>query len=162
MAIVFLMLGSNLDDRLSYLMKAGKAIADESGPILRSSAIYESEPWGFSHPVNFYNQILVLQSRYKAEEILKKILAIEQDMGRIRNNNYYEARIIDIDIIFYDNQIIKTDSLTVPHPKIAERRFVLLPLLELNPDLVNPVSGLTIWQMYRECGDKLSVKRLRN
>jgi 2-amino-4-hydroxy-6-hydroxymethyldihydropteridine diphosphokinase len=163
MAIAFLMLGSNIGDKLANLLQATKALGGDAGEILKASSIYESEPWGFIHPDLFYNQVLILQTNFNAEELLSKILEIEEGMGRTRNKkDEYQARTIDIDILLYNNQIIQTQNLTVPHPKIAERRFVLLPLMDMNPELLHPVSGLTIWQMFRECGDKLSVKRLKN
>jgi 2-amino-4-hydroxy-6-hydroxymethyldihydropteridine diphosphokinase len=160
MAIAYLMLGSNLGDKLSNLQMATKALEVELGTILRSSAIFESEPWGFIHPEHFYNQLLIVQTYYKAEVVMEKIIKIEEGMGRIRENKEYQARTIDIDIIFYNNQIIQTENLTVPHPKIAERRFVLLPFLKIDSTLVHPLTGLTIWEMYRDCRDNLEVKIL--
>ena len=160
MAIAYLMLGSNLGDRLKNLQQAFKALGKEVGVIIRSSAIYESEPWGFSHPEYFLNQILILQTSFEVEEVLGSILKIEEGMGRVRNSHDYQARTIDIDILFYNEQVVQSEFLTVPHPRMTERRFVLLPLLEMESDLIHPVTGRTIWEMYRECQDTLSVKVL--
>ena len=160
MPIAYLMLGSNLGDRLKNLQQSCKALGNEVGAIIRSSAIYESEPWGFSHPEYFLNQILILQTSFEVEEVLGSILKIEEGMGRVRNSNDYQARTIDIDILFYNEQVVQSEFLTVPHPRLAERRFVLLPLLEMESDLIHPVTGRTIWEMYRECQDTLSVKVL--
>ena len=163
MAIAYLMLGSNMGDKHNNLQHAAKAIDREAGKILQSSAEYESEPWGFTNPENFYNQILVIHTDKSPEELLNKLLSIESGMGRIRlASASYESRTIDIDILFYDSLVLESQSLTIPHPRIAERRFVLLPLLEIAPDLHHPLEDKTIWQMYRECKDELKVmKRLR-
>jgi 2-amino-4-hydroxy-6-hydroxymethyldihydropteridine diphosphokinase len=160
MAIAYLMLGSNLGDKSTNLQLALKAVRKEAGIILYSSPIYESEPWGFSHPEYFYNQLLVIQTRLKPEDLLLKILEIEEGMGRIRNSKEYEARTIDIDILFYDRQNIQSGNLVIPHPKIPERRFVLLPLMKVASQMMHPITGQTIWQIYRECRDTLTIKVL--
>jgi 2-amino-4-hydroxy-6-hydroxymethyldihydropteridine diphosphokinase len=157
MAIAYLMLGSNLGNKSTNLQLALKAVGKEAGILLHSSALYESEPWGFTHPEYFYNQLLIIQTNLKPEDLLLKILEIEEGMGRIRNSKEYEARIIDIDILFYDRQIIQSGNLLIPHPKICERRFVLLPLMKVASKMVHPITGQTIWQIYRECVDTLKI-----
>ncbi len=161
MSIAYLMLGSNLGDKKNNLEQAAEAITKAAGKILVSSPLIESEPWGFSHSEYFYNQLIILQTMLKPEELLQIILSIEVNLGRIRNRQQYEARTIDIDILFYDNLILNSEALVIPHPRISERRFVLLPLLAIAPELVHPVTGRTIWQMYRECKDELKVVVLR-
>ena len=160
MAIAYLMLGSNLGDKQNNLQLAREAISKSAGKILVISSVYESEPWGFTHTENFFNQIIILESSLKPEELLQNILGTELGMGRVRNSKEYEARIIDIDILFFDNLIYNSETLIIPHPRIAERRFVLLPMLEIAAELVHPVTERTMWQMYRACEDQLSVVRL--
>jgi 2-amino-4-hydroxy-6-hydroxymethyldihydropteridine diphosphokinase len=160
MAIAYLMLGSNQGDKLNNLRQATKALERELGTILRFSAVYNSEPWGFTSPDHFCNQLLIIQTTERMETVMGKIIKIEEGMGRTRISKEYRSRTIDIDILFYDEQIIQAETLTVPHPRIAERRFVLLPLLEIDSSIVHPVTGKTIWQMYRECEDKLSVRKV--
>jgi len=160
MAIAYLMLGSNIGEKRKNLEKAADALAKAGNRILVRSPIYESEPWGFQHSEYFYNQLIILQTEFPPKILLLKILEIEENMGRIRNSKEYEARIIDIDIIYYDKLVLNTESLVIPHPRMAERRFVLKPLLDLAPDLVHPVNGKTTWEMYRECEDELSIKKI--
>jgi 2-amino-4-hydroxy-6-hydroxymethyldihydropteridine diphosphokinase len=157
MSIAYLMLGSNLGDKKNNLQQAREAISKSAGRILVISSIYESEPWGFTHSEYFYNQLIILQTILKPEELLQIILGIEVKLGRIRNRLEYEARTIDIDILFYDNLILNSEALVIPHPRIASRRFVLVPILAIAPDLVHPGTGKTVWQMYRECEDELKV-----
>ena len=160
MSIAYLMLGSNLGDKKNNLEQAAEAITTGAGKILLSSQLIESEPWGFTHSEYFYNQLLILQTSLKPEELLEIILGIEVKLGRTRNRQEYEARTIDIDILFYDNLILNSEALIIPHPGIAERRFVLVPLLAIAPELIHPVTGKTVWQMCRECDDRLEVRIL--
>jgi len=160
MAIAYLMLGSNIGEKSKNLGKAIETLAKAGNKILGRSSIYETEPWGFQHKEYFYNQLIILQTEFQPEILLLKILEIEEGMGRIRNSKEYEARIIDIDIIYYDKLVLNIETLVIPHPRMTERKFVLRPLLELAPDLVHPVSGKTTWEMYRECKDELSVKQI--
>lgn len=157
--IVYLLLGTNIGDRTENLIEAQQLLENKTGKIIQSSAIYETEPWGLKEQPAFYNQAIKMRTRYKPEELMKILLTIEQEMGRIRTIKN-AARIIDIDILFYSNFIIKTPSLTIPHPEIQNRRFALSPLCELDPDYLHPVLHKTIRELLAECPDPLKATRL--
>jgi len=150
---VYLILGSNLGDRMKNLQKANELISKDIGKIINKSSVYETEPWGFNHSINFLNQVLKIFTSLKPEEVLGVILKIEKLFGRKRNNNIYAARVIDIDILFYNDKVIKSDKLIIPHPKIQERMFVLVPMAELQPDLIHPELQAPISQLKNECTD---------
>lgn len=160
MAKVFLLFGGNLNNPAKKIAEAIVMVEQSIGPLHQKSALYESEPWGFEHENNFINQLAIFNSQLSPHEILKIILNIEQKMGRSRNSKHYEARIIDIDILFYDQVIIKTNDLEIPHPRIQERRFVLEPLMEIAADYIHPVLNKTIPDLIDECEDSLMVSRL--
>lgn len=160
MATVFLILGGNLGDRIAYLDFAKKSIIENAGNILSQSSVYETEPWGFEHENQFLNQVISLETILEPLTLLKKIKIIEKNLGRIKSKERYSARVIDIDILFYDRLIINSLTLTIPHPEIPNRRFVLEPLAELDADFVHPVLGLSVRTMLENCLDTGQVKRL--
>ncbi len=155
---VYLLLGSNLGDRHAFLRLAVRHIGKAIGTVTRMSACYSTEPWGKSDQPDFLNQVIVVQTQQPAEETLNRILAIEKKMGRTRNTRY-DPRTIDIDILFYNKEIIRQPQLTIPHPHIAERRFVLTPLNELSPGFIHPVYHKNIHQLLSICRDPLLVKK---
>ena len=155
---VYLLLGGNLGDRIKKFQKASELISEEIGEISDSSSVYETEPWGFNHRLNFLNQVLKVDTILEPEEVLKKIIKIEELFGRKRHDKRYQARAIDIDILFYNKKIIKSDNLIIPHPKIHERMFILVPMDELLPDFIHPVLNKSVNQLKNECKDKKSVK----
>lgn len=160
MNVVYLLLGSNFTDRSLMLQSAKEAIHSRIGHITSQSSIYETEPWGFQSDNLFLNQVVRLETRLLPREILEEILGIEENLGRKRERlNGYTARSIDIDILFYNNDIIEEDCLAIPHPKIAERMFALVPLCEIAQGIVHPTSNKTIGQLVRECSDRLKVCR---
>jgi 2-amino-4-hydroxy-6-hydroxymethyldihydropteridine diphosphokinase len=161
MSDVYLILGSNLGDRMKNLRKATELISKNVGKIINKSSIYETEPWGFNHRINFLNQVLKVITSLKAEEVLEVIIKIEKLSGRKRNNSIYAARVIDIDILFYNNKVIKSDKLIIPHPKIQERMFVLVPMAELQPDLIHPELHVPISQLKNECRDTKWVREYK-
>ncbi len=139
-----LSLGSNLQNRQEYLLKSAKLIDYRIGNIVNSSRIYETESWGFSS-FPFLNQILIINTDLTPEEVLTQTQAIEKELGRTHKTTYssdnmpqYQARTIDIDILLYENTILCTHTLTIPHPRIQEREFVLLPLSELFQNEIIP------------------------
>ncbi len=153
----YLLLGGNIDDRLRNFNKAIELLQYEIGKIIESSGIYETAAWGNLDQPVFLNQVLVIETVLSAEKIMDKILFIENKMGRIRTQKN-APRIIDIDILFYNNKIIKTRNLTIPHPEIQNRNFVLYPLKEIIPQFKHPVLGRTINELFLECNDTLAVK----
>ncbi len=159
---VYLILGSNLGDRMKNLRKATGLISENVGEIIKRSSVYETEPWGFNHRLNFLNQVLKVITDLKPEQVLEVLIEIEELSGRKRNNNIYAARVIDIDILFYNNNIIKSDKLIIPHPKIRERMFVLVPMAELQPDFVHPEFKVEINQLKNECMDTKWVREYKS
>ena len=158
MNIVYLLLGSNLNDRSASLKQARAAISSRIGTIARESSIYESEPWGFHSEQLFLNQVIRIETNFKPLHILGEILKIENKLGRKRaDNKGYKSRAIDIDILFYNNEIIKEDNLIIPHPKIPERMFTLLPLSELDRSMIHPGSLKSIEELITDCQDALNV-----
>jgi len=142
MALVYLALGSNLGNRLKNLNDAVIAISLESGNVLGLSTFMQSSPQGFKSENDFLNAVLLLETELSPLRLLEKLKEIEKRMGRIvKSTNTYEDRIIDIDILLYDQQIINLPELKIPHPKMTERDFVLLPLTEIAPGLIHPVTG---------------------
>ncbi|MHC1775768.1 MAG: 2-amino-4-hydroxy-6-hydroxymethyldihydropteridine diphosphokinase [Lentimicrobium sp.] len=154
---LYLLLGSNLGDRFLNIAKATGFISVEIGLVKAASGLYETEPWGNVNQGKFLNQILKLSSKEDPELVLQKILSIELKMGRKRNKEQNSARIIDIDILFYGGLVFESAMLSIPHPRIQLRRFVLVPLNEIAPGLIHPVSGKSMQQLLRCCPDKLEV-----
>ena len=135
MSEVFLLLGGNVGNKHKIFFETVELIKIRIGTISAASSLYETEPWGFVSDL-FWNQALKVNTTMKPEELLDNLLGIENDMGRRRISDEYEARPIDIDIMFYNDSNIDTDRLTIPHPLIGQRKFVLVPLNEIAPDKI--------------------------
>ncbi len=152
MAVVYLCLGSNMGDRFNVIQSAVNLFSlSDSTNIIRTSALYETEPWGYKNQNWFLNIIIEIKTSLSPEELLGKCQEIENLLGRDRTHEVrWGERAIDIDIIFYDKQIINTEKLTIPHKHMHKRAFVLVPLLELIPDFVHPVSGKSVSALYDE------------
>jgi len=157
MNIVFLQLGSNLGDRELLLKDAILAIENRVGDIVNFSKVYESAPWRVEGQDNFLNQILKIKTTLLACEVLSIVLNIEEQLGRVRIEKWGE-RLIDIDIVFYNDSIIETPELCVPHKHLHERMFVLKPLHEIAPEMVHPKYNKTIDELLKICKDTESVK----
>ncbi len=158
MAIVYLSLGSNKKNRKKYLQEALIKLS-KLGILTAISNIYETEPWGFYSPNNFYNLIVKMQTNLPPFKLLSEIKYIEQLLGRdISYSEVYRSREIDIDIIFYDNLILNSEKLIIPHKYAHKRKFVLLPMAEINPLKIHPVLNKTISDLIKECPDKSFVK----
>lgn len=153
---LFLITGGNIGDRKKNLETAAALIQKQIGKISRLSAMYETEAWGVTNQPPFYNQVLEVETPLSPREVLHLILEIEEEMGRKRSIKN-AARNIDIDILFFNNEIINEHNLTIPHPEIINRRFVLLPLLELEPHKIHPVLNKSIQELLSETKDKLKV-----
>jgi len=156
MHTVYLSIGSNIGDRKTHLSRAIEMIAHRIGSIVKESRIYETAAWGLEDQPVFYNQIVQIKSEQKPSEILSKINKIEEEIGRIRNSKW-ASRKIDIDILFYDDIILETEDLAIPHPYLQDRNFVLVPFLEINPEYHHPKLKQTIRELYFSCADNLSV-----
>ncbi len=152
----YICLGSNEGDRDLNIAEAVQKM-HLLGGVFRKSSLYESEPWGVSEQPWFLNQVLILKTTLPAEILLAGLQKIETELGRIRVQKWGQ-RIIDLDILFYGDEIIEEEDLIVPHPRISERRFNLLPLNELSPDLIHPLSGKDITMLLKECKDDLAVR----
>ncbi|MEN0055600.1 MAG: 2-amino-4-hydroxy-6-hydroxymethyldihydropteridine diphosphokinase [Mucilaginibacter sp.] len=156
---IFLLLGSNLGNRKEFLQQAVEQIEVEIAPLTCVSSVYETQSWGKTDEPDYLNQVLELQTTMPAREVLQKVLAIEQSMGRKRKEKW-GSRIIDIDILFYGNAIINEPDLKVPHPELHKRRFTLEPLAEIAADFVHPVLNKGILQLKNELNDSLIVKKV--
>lgn len=147
---VYLSLGSNMGDKRENLLEAIKRVGElENTEVVKSSTILETEPFGYIEQDNFLNACLEVKTLLTPQEFLSSILKIELDMGRVREIKW-GPRVIDIDILFYDNEIIQEDNLAVPHPWICEREFVLEPLSEIAPNYVHPLERKTIMMLARK------------
>jgi len=156
---VFLLLGSNLGNREGFLKDAIQHIEEEVAPVIKTSSVYETQSWGKTDLPDYLNQVVLLQTTLPAQQVLQKILAIEIEMGRKREEKW-GSRIIDIDILFYGESIIEEPNLIVPHPQLHNRRFTLEPLEELAPEFVHPVLNKNILALKKELKDSLIVKKL--
>jgi 2-amino-4-hydroxy-6-hydroxymethyldihydropteridine diphosphokinase len=157
MKLIYLSLGSNLGSRKQHLEEAIKLIQNRIGVCKQISRVYESEAWGYASPNRFYNCCLSVRTGMLPLRVLDQILAIEKEMGRERAGKGYSDRIIDIDLLLYGDQQLKHSRLILPHPSMGERRFVLAPLAEIAPDLIHPVTGISISQMLEQCADQTAV-----
>ena len=153
MSKVYFSIGSNKGNRSGLINEAIDKIDIIIGKVVQKSSIYETKSWGFNSN-NFYNICILLESTLTPELILNKILTIEKDMGRLKTTDQYSDRCIDIDILFFDNRIVYSKSLEIPHPRIQLRKIVLTPMLELPTDLIHPILNKSIRQLELECDDK--------
>lgn len=151
-------LGSNVGNRLQHLQVALTHIQQQVGNIVLQSSIYETEPWGNTQQNGFLNQIIEVHTSLKPQTVLKTLLQIEETMGRVRTIKY-APRIIDLDILFVHEQVLQTEQLQIPHPQIAFRRFVLVPLAECWPNLIHPVLQKNMQQLLASCTDEGNVQK---
>lgn len=159
---VFLGIGGNLGNKQANFHKVYTHIQNELGNIVLKSSVYETPPWGFASDVPFWNQVLCVETDFNPFEILKRIENIDAAFGRERSGNGYSSREMDIDILYFDDNIINTENLTIPHPLLHNRLFVLVPLAEIAPDFVHPVLKLSSLKMLNNCEDKSEIKKVNN
>jgi 2-amino-4-hydroxy-6-hydroxymethyldihydropteridine diphosphokinase len=156
---VFILLGSNMGKRRTFLSKAKQLIVAEAGTITAQSSIYQTAAWGNTKQQAFLNQVIVIKTKQEPDALMQTLLNIEQQLGRIRTQKF-GPRTIDLDILFYDILVTKTKWVTIPHPAIQDRRFVLVPLAELSPRKIHPVYQQTVTSLLKNCSDNLAVKKL--
>jgi 2-amino-4-hydroxy-6-hydroxymethyldihydropteridine diphosphokinase len=158
MNTAYLLIGGNLGDRAAYLEMALTKIADTCGNITNTSSIYETAAWGNTDQPSFYNQAVVVSSTLSPEALMDQLLAIEHEMGRVRDQKY-GPRTIDLDILMIDGLVFNTDKLTIPHPQMHNRRFALLPMAEVAPTLTHPILDQSIEDLLQNCPDTLDVQK---
>lgn len=156
MNIVYLLLGSNKGDRYKYILLAQYYINKHAGNIIKTSAIYVTEPWGKSNQPKYLNQALILQTDKSPFQLLQVLQKIEKILGRTNKHNY-ASRTIDIDILFYNDIIFQAKNLQIPHPRLHRRNFTLQPLLELNKSYTHPIYNKSIEELANICNDTLKV-----
>lgn len=158
MSTACLLLGTNMGDRLSQLNSARNGL-QAAGTILKASGLYRTQPWGIGDQPEFYNQAILLKTALSPEDLLDFLKTSEKQLGR-EPGIPWGPRLIDMDILFMDDLVIRSEQLSVPHPRVSERMFALVPLAEIAPDWIDPVTGLTIAQLKSQCSDTLQVVRL--
>lgn len=156
---VYLLTGGNLGHPVAVLEAAKASIALHCGTVVTASSLYRTAAWGREDQPDFLNQVLLLHTQLSAHQLLQKLQEIELRAGRQRVEKY-GPRLLDIDILLFNGAIINTPQLQVPHPQMAYRRFVLVPLAEIAPDLLHPIAKRTIQQMLAQCPDTLAVHKL--
>lgn len=157
--VVFISLGSNLNQPLVQLSLARDLIEKKISRIQQASSIYQTEAWGLHAQPDYYNQIIRLSTRRPAPGLLSILLGIEKSMGRLRTG-LWEPRIIDLDILFYGQEHIISKNLVIPHPRLHERLFNLVPMMELAPNWIHPVLKKSMSELTRICTDNLQVNKL--
>lgn len=162
METCYVLFGSNMGNKNQIFVQACLLINNRCGHIVRISAPYDTEPWGFQADEWFLNRVIAVETSLHPEEMLRRLLDIESELGRIRHPkaNNYTSRTIDLDILYFGDRIIHTTTLMVPHPRLHLRRFALLPLCEVAPDFIHPILKLTQTELLQQCTDNSVVKKL--
>ena len=155
---LYLLLGSNMGNSKKLLSKAKLQIEKQIGSVKRQSSLYTTAAWGNTKQPDFLNQVIIIETALTTVQTMQTILNIEKKMGRLRTVKN-APRIIDIDILFFNKEIINQQGLIIPHPQIQNRRFVLVPLNQLSPNLRHPVLKKSVHQLLIHCADKLNVKK---
>ena len=156
----FLLTGGNLGDRLKNLERAAQLLEKNCGRMIKRSSVYETAAWGKTDQANFLNQVLEMETALTPQLLISEILKIENLMGRERTEKY-GPRIIDIDILFFNDEMINAPGLMIPHPELQNRRFVLIPLAEIAPNLSHPILKKNIVQLLKDSKDELEVRVYR-
>ena len=158
----FILFGSNMGDKNKIYAQACLLINNRCGRIVAQSSAYESEPWGFEAKEWFLNRLIVVETELESEAMLHQLLDIEAELGRVRHpeTGGYTSRTADLDILYYGSRIVLTDSLTIPHPRLHQRRFALLPLCEVAPEFVHPAFNMTQTELLKRCFDFSEVRKI--
>jgi 2-amino-4-hydroxy-6-hydroxymethyldihydropteridine diphosphokinase len=156
----FLGIGTNLGNRKANLRKTIEMIGEHIGKLIHSSSVYETAPWGFEAENDFLNMVIMVETNHSPAELMKKIAIIESKLGRERSQDRYSSRVIDIDILLYNDFVIIENGLKIPHPLMHERKFVLVPFCELAPDIIHPVLGKSMKVLLEECRDRSKISKL--
>ena len=157
--IVSIALGSNLGDKKENINRAILLIKQFS-TVTKQAKLYTTEPWGYNSKNHYLNTGVIIETRYSPFQLLKKLKEIEKKMGRIKLRDVYEDRIIDLDILTFDNLKISSKELIIPHPKIAERKFSIVILKDLFFDEVIPSLNKSALELLKQCEDKLKVQMI--
>lgn len=159
---VYILLGSNMGDRIGILETALGLILERCGEIVKKSPVYESEPWGFEAQQWFLNQVVIVKTALKPRQVMQALLDIEAELGRDRSQPHkgYSSRPIDLDVVYFGSQVLDDPFITVPHPRLHLRKFVLLPLNDVAPDFIHPVMNATNKSLLENCPDNLKVRML--
>ena len=152
----FLLTGGNLGDRTQLLATARELIEKHCGHIIKTSSIYETAAWGNTNQPAFLNQALEINTNLNARQLIRRILSVEKAMGRVRSEKF-GPRLIDIDILLFNQEIHDYHFLHLPHPEMQNRRFVLVPMAEIAPEVIHPILNKTILELLRDCPDQLEV-----
>lgn len=156
---VYLALGSNMGDRAANIAAAEGLISKTIGKIVKKSHLYETQPWGNTDQESFLNQVIMVNTMLDPRGLLDKIAKIDRELGRERREKW-GPRTIDVDILFYGKRVIRDKGLEIPHPQLHKRAFVLVPLMEIAPDLEHPVLKQQIDELYMACDDPSEVVML--
>jgi len=159
MNIAYLLIGGNLGNRQENLATARFLVEKHCGHITRESSVYETAPWGKTDQPGFLNQALEINTELNARQLIRRILKVEKIMGRVRKEKL-GPRVIDIDILLFNDEIQDISFLKLPHPEMQHRRFVLIPLAEIAAQVVHPVLKKNISQLLDDCPDDLEVKKI--
>lgn len=155
---VFLLLGSNLGDRSYNLKRCMVLLNQYTGTIVDKSSIYETEPWGTEIPLTYLNMVVILKNELSPQKTLDSILQVEKKLGRERGSEKNLPRTVDVDILLYNNEVIDSENLKIPHERMHLRKFVLVPLAEIAADYVHPVFNQTTCELLEKCPDVSWVK----
>jgi 2-amino-4-hydroxy-6-hydroxymethyldihydropteridine diphosphokinase len=158
---VYLCIGGNLGEREANLEETREFLEFNFGDVVETSSVYESEGWEMENVPAFLNQVVKIETELTPLELLQEIAELEEFYGRERKTGIYLSREMDVDVLLYNDEIVETEKLIVPHPKMAMRRFVLEPLNEIAPDLVHPMLKKTIAELLKDCEDKSVLKKIK-